>query len=228
MKRFIFSILVLCAGFQIGLHAQSRLHPISRYASSSNRYLERVSNLLSNDGRFRDFAFEIRPSFSGETGCYYNHEDSTLVLRVAQKNIYYFDLHAKEGKKKKKAEDVDIIEYRCPISPGATTSFRRLFYAAVFSSSYFSKRRGNDGTTYQLFTLGGYTAECWSPGDNDSNCGKLVAILESLTEAIKSNDPQAIDNLIPTVEQLTRSFEELFPEDVKLNADINIDKYDVY
>lgn len=216
MKRFLFSVLILWAGFQIGLHAQSRLYPISQY-SVTNQYYERVFSLLLNNGHFRGLAFEIRPSFSGETGCYYDDKDSTLVLRVAKQNIWYFDLRAKDNKKKKKAEDVEIMEYRCHISLEATKSFHRLFYAAVFSSSYFSKPRGNDGTTYQLFCLGDFTAQCWSPHDEDSNCSKLVAILESLTEAVKSNDPQAIDNLIPTVEELTQSFEELFPEDVKDN-----------
>ncbi len=58
-------------------------------------------------------------------------------------------------------------------------------------------------------------AEGFSPFDDYSNCGKLVEILNSISEAIIQNNQQALENLIPMAEELTERFKSLYPEKYK-------------
>ena len=196
----ILVILGLC--FTIETSAQSRLYPKGRDNSKNSltAYAARVDSLLLNNRKLNSFAFTIRPSFTGELGCYY--ENSELVLRIANKCIWY-------------SKNIEINEYRCKISDEAANSINQLFFAAIFSSSYLAQPDGLDGETYELLVNGGYyTAECWSPKKN-TNCYKLVEILETLASATKENDYVAIENITPKIEELTKEFESLFPEDVK-------------
>ena len=216
MKRVLVCIVLLLCGLII--NAQSRLYPSARrnYSSILKDHYQRVDSLLLNGGDFNDFAFEIRPSFSGESGCWYDSKDSVLVLRTASKSIWYtFSSHT-STKNNNRFNDFVVTEYRCHFSPEAIQKLRNLFIAATFSSSYLAQPLGADGVTYQIYIRGGmFTAECWSPNDKNSNCGKLAAILTHLKTAIINNNPKDIDDLIPMVESLTQKFEDLYPEDVK-------------
>ena len=155
----ILVILGLC--FVIEASAQSRLYPKGRNNSKNSltAYAARVDSLLLNNRKLNSFAFTIRPSFTGELGCYY--ENSELVLRIANKCIWY-------------SKNIEINEYRCKISDEAANSINQLFFAAIFSSSYLAQPDGLDGETYELLVNGGYyTAECWSPKKN-TNCKREV------------------------------------------------------
>lgn len=222
VKRFKLSFLIVLFGLSMNLNAQSRLFPSRNSMPSSilNSYYTKVDSLLLNEGVFNVFAFEIKPSFSGETGCYYDAKDSVLVLRTANQNIWYYN----NGSYKQRSRQIGLVvsEYRCPISQEARQSFNRLFTAAVFSSSFLAKPYGADGVTYEIRVRGGgYSAECWSP-KKDSNCGQLVEFLAHLSEAIKGNDPQMIESLIPLADALSLLFEALYPEDVKENSTLLI------
>lgn len=202
--HFILIILGLC--FAIEASAQSKLYPKGRDNSKNSltAYAARVDSLLLNNRKLDSFAFTIRPSFTGEQGCYYDHESSELVLKIANKCIWY-------------SKNIEIKEYRCKISGKTANSINQLFSAAVFSSSYLAQPSGLDGETYEILINGGYyTAECWSP-KKDTNCYKLVEILETLASATKVNDQTAIENITPKIAELTKEFESLFPEDVKNN-----------
>ena len=202
IKNTAYLILIIILCFTIETSAQSRLYPRGRNNSKNSltAYAARVDSLLLNNRKLNSFAFTIRPSFTGELGCYY--ENSELVLRIANKCIWY-------------SKNIEINEYRCKISDEAANSINQLFFAAIFSSSYLAQPDGLDGETYELLVNGGYyTAECWSPKKN-TNCYKLVEILETLASATKENDHVAIENITPKIEELTKEFENLFPEDVK-------------
>ena len=217
MKRILFAFLVVLFGITSGLNAQSRLYPSSNRRTSSilNSYYTKVDSLLLNGGSINDFAFEIRPSFSGETGCYYDVKDSVLVLRTANQNIWYYKGNNRSKKQRKHQKELVVSEYRCPISQEARQSFNRLFTAAVFSSSYLAEPNGADGVTYEIRVQGGrYTASCWSP-EKGSNCGHIVELLTCLSDAIKDNDSKRIESLIPSADELSRKFEALYPDDVK-------------
>ena len=103
---------------------------------------QNLDSLLLNNRKLNSFAFTIRPSFTGELGCYY--ENSELVLRIANKCIWY-------------SKNIEINEYRCKISDEAANSINQLFFAAIFSSSYLAQPDGLDGETYELLVNGGIT-----------------------------------------------------------------------
>ena len=219
MRIVLFSILIVSLGLCSEVYAQDRLYPVSRTVpalSLSARYYAKVDSLLLNNGAFSDFAFEIRPSFAAESGCYYDKRDSSLVLRISDRNIWYAIL-TKNGKKQELPDDVRISEYHCSIPSATTKQLRHLFFAAVFSSSYSAEPLGTDGTVYELSVFGGrFSAACRSPHDN-SNCFKLTEILSSLVTAIKTNNPATIEDLTPTIEALAQQFEALIPDYNKEN-----------
>ena len=216
MKRILFAFLIVLFGITSGLNAQSRLYPSSNHSNHIvDSYYTIVDSLLLKGNDFIEFAFEIRPSFSGETGCYYDVKDSVLVLRTANQNIWYYGGYNGLFKRRKHQEKLVISEYRCPISQVAKQSLKRLFTAAVFSSSFLAQPLGADGVTYEILIRGGaFAACCWSP-EKGSNCGQIVELLTRLSDAIKNNDSKRIESLIPSADELSRKFEALYPDDVK-------------
>ena len=195
------------------MNAQRRLYPRDRTTVASiNSDVIKMDSLLLNAGNFDGFAFMfLPPYYYGESACYYDAKDSVMVLKVAKHSL------------RDRTFEQFIFEYYCSISPKALNSIRRLLYAAVFSSSFFDEPRILDGYSYQILVKCGsyrpytFVAECCSP-DKDSNCGDLVEILKSLSDAVKNNKPQVIDNLIPLADELTLKFKSLYPEGVKENS----------
>ena len=209
MKRFILSILCLWVGFFTELNAQNRLCPTS------------CPDDIPAWGYL--FAFSIRPSFSIETICFYDIQDNSLVLREKKPESQY--AYQKKQKQKKEAR---MKESRCPLPRETAFHFQQLFLAATLSSSYLAERTGGkDGTSFEVI-IEHYYAKCWSPEDPDSNCYKIAAILKNLADAIKANDSVTIENMLPEVDNLTSVFEELYPEDVKMNADDISGYYGIY
>ena len=80
MRRVLVCIVLLFCGLLLDINAQSRLYPGS--SSVLKDYYQQVDSLLLNGGEFNDFAFEIRPSFSGESGCWYDNKDSVQFIFV--------------------------------------------------------------------------------------------------------------------------------------------------
>ena len=199
-------------GFASEIHAQSRLTPASALTAKYEiKYRYYINKLLhQNDADFYYFAFEIRPSFHGESFCFYNIQKEEVVYRIAKKNIWYTRM-------KKNifpfSNNVKVTEYRCPLSKDIAEHFKQLFKAAVNSSSFLAERIGCDGVSYQIYSGWCWSAECWSP-DERTNCGKLVRILEEITEYTKENKPKEIEKMIPEVDELCKTFEALYPEDL--------------
>ena len=207
MKKIILSLLCLWVGFFTELNAQNRLYP-SSYPDN-----------LPTWGYL--FAFSIRPSFSMETICYYDILDNSLVLREIKPESQY-------AYQKKQKKETKIKEYRCPLPREKAFHFQKLFVAATLSSSYLAERTGGKDGTLFVVIIEQFSASCWSPNDPDSNCYKIAAILKNLADAIKANDSATIENMLPEVNTLTSDFEEQYPEDVKMNADIICSYYGIY
>ena len=199
-------------GFASEIHAQSRLTPASALTAKYEiKYRYYINKLLhQNDADFYYFAFEICPSFHGESFCFYDIQKEEVVYRIAKKNIWYTRM-------KKNifpfSNNVKATEYRCPLSKDIAEHFKQLFKAAVNSSSFLAERIGCDGVSYQIYSGWCWSAECWSP-DERTNCGKLVQILEKITEYTKENKPKEIEKMIPEVDELCKTFEALYPEDL--------------
>ncbi len=197
-------------GFASEIHAQSRLTPALATTSKCDiKYRYYINKILhQNDADFYYFAFEIRPSFHGESFCFYNIQKEEVVYRIAKKNIWYTRM-------KKNifpfSNSVKVTEYRCPLSKDIAEHFKQLFKAAVNSSSFLAERIGCDGVSYQIYNGSLWSARCWTP-DARTNCGKLVQILEEITEYTKENKPKEIEKMIPEVDELCKTFEALYPK----------------
>jgi hypothetical protein len=209
MKRILLILLAFCFVLTTEAKAQDRLYPPR---ANSYKYL----SWNKNKGEITNFAFVIE-SYT----CYYDDSDSVLVLEVYKgtiSNSLIGKIKRLFGRVKYKA---NIKKYRCPISPEATRCFRELFLSAIYSSSYLADPLGNDGYEYRVYaerfgSIGCIVmAEGFSPFDDYSNCGKLVEILNSISEAIIQNNQQALENLIPMAEELTERFKSLYPEKYK-------------
>lgn len=220
MKSIIIIIAAMLMGFASEIHAQSRLTPASatsaKYKIKYRYYINKI--LHQNDVDFYYFAFEIRPSFHGESFCFYDIQKEEVVYRIAQRNIYYTNynmINNNDSDKKKEAfpnsNDVEVTEYQCPLSKDIAEHFKQLFKAAVNSSSFLAERIACARVSYQIYSRWCWSAECWSP-DERTNCGKLVQILEKITEYTKENKPKEIEKMIPEVDELCKTFEALYPK----------------
>ena len=198
--------------------SQERLVPVGR--SSSYEYYERVDELLLERGRNK-FVFQVRPSFGPETCLFFSDDTKELVLREAGKNIWYAEEWYSPSKASKKRRDpnndIDIKEYRCPVSTRISEKLDSLFMSAVFSSSLMNDSSGLDGTTFELRTFWGrYAASCWSPKQDDSNCSRLVRVLEALCGFVKEENIDGIEGLVPEIDALTATFTDLLPQGGKI------------
>ena len=202
--RMICRTALCFAVFVLGLscaHAQSRLTPKSLviYGGKgilADYYTEIESLLLQSSYRF---AYIVRPSFRPEYSLI-GTKDNTLILRKAEQQIWSYDMPKK----------VSIKEYQLQVSPAVIDSISNLFESAVVTSSYLAEVLGNDGTTYD-FISGYYTAGCWSP-DDDSNCGKLVALAGSICKAVELHDSIMIENNLGNITKLHHTFKTLYNE----------------
>lgn len=191
------------------VHAQSRLTPIDGtifYGEGVHTdYLERLKSLLLP--RYYKFAYVVTPSFYPEYSLIGTDEGDSLILRKAENCSIWSDLTANTNNKKK-ANKVSIKEYKLHVSSAVLDSISVLFNSAVLSSSYISRTEGCDGTTY-TFISWPHTAECWSPSDS-SNCGKLVAIAETICKAVMQQDSKSIQNCLKDVSLLHNTFTTLY------------------
>lgn len=219
MSRKVFFFILFVSGLSVMASAQSRLVPTGRFVTPypedvlDDYAVKKDSLLLPDYGKTR-FAFTVNPSWGGESSCCYYGSTSEFVLRVAEENIWFYYFGSDSQYNPGITPDVKVNEYRCKVSPKTAKSLYKLFYAAVFSSSYTAKGNGLDGVTYELLFDGLFTAEFWSPKEG-TNCHKLEEILEKLCAAVKDNAPTTIDALMPNVIELTKTFMELFPKDIE-------------
>ncbi|MBP5410119.1 MAG: hypothetical protein J6Y46_08175 [Prevotella sp.] len=189
--------------FILGLmsaHAQTRLTPISGAIFWGNGILtdyDTELNSLFLPSSFK-FAYIVRPSFTPEYSLV-GVNDSTLILRKAKQLIW------SSINKHKKAS---IKEYQLQISPAIMDSISKLFEMAVLTSSYLDEVQGLDGITYN-FIKGHYTAECWTPIAG-TNCGRLVALADSICKAVEQKDSMLIKRNMNNISELYHTFKTLY------------------
>ena len=202
IKRIIISLLLVFVWGLMNAHAQSRLSPISGavyYGKGELTDYEVEINSLLLPSYYR-FAYIVMPSFHTEYSLVGTGDGDSLILRKAEIPIWPLD----EPKK------VSIKEYKLQVSSYISDSISNLFKSAVLSSSYLSHKDGVDGTTF-VFISWPYTAECHSPFD-DSNCGKLVALADSICKAVELQDGKFIQDCLKDISQLHLTFKSLYNE----------------
>ena len=80
----------MLTGFASEIHAQSRLTPASaltaKYKIKYRYYINKI--LHQNDADFYYFAFEIRPSFHGESFCFYDIQKKKKLFTELPKEVF--------------------------------------------------------------------------------------------------------------------------------------------
>lgn len=195
------SLLFIFVWGLMSAHAQTRLTPISGAVFWGKGILtdydtELNSLLLPSPYKF---AYIVRPSFTPEYSLV-GINDSTLVLRKAKQSIWSWSIL--------KHKKVSIKEYQLQISPAIMNAISKLFELAVLTSSYLDEFEGLDGITYN-FIKGHYTAECWTPIDG-TNCGRLVALADSICEAVVQQDSMLIKRNMNNISELHHTFKTLY------------------
>lgn len=202
VKRVIISLLLVFVLGLMNAHAQSRLTPISGaiyYGKGDLTDYEVEINSLLLPSYYR-FAYIVKPSFHTEYSLVGTGDGDSLILRKAEIKIWPLD----------KPKKVSVKEYKLQVSPAISDSISNLFKSAVLSSSYLSHKDGVDGTTF-VFISWPYTAECHSPFEN-SNCGKLVALADSICKAVELHNSRFILDCLKDINQLHFTFKTLYNE----------------
>ena len=202
MKRFFLASVFLLLGCILA-PCQSRLVP--RMGSNLDNYRAKLDEVLIVHPYYA-FAVIIMPSFYPESCLYYANESGELVYRKVKKPVWSYDARFRSP---------SVKEFRLSISSESGKKLTDLIDAAVYSSSFLADNRGFDGTIYEFRLMNDlYAATCWSPFE-ESNCFKLVNLLERLCKVVSSNDQKMLEALIPEVEVLTDDFKALFPPELE-------------
>lgn len=202
MKRLFLASVFLLLGCILA-PCQSRLVP--RMGSNLDNYRAKLDEVLIVHPNFA-FAVIIMPSFYPESCLYYANESGELIYRRAKKSVWSYDARYRKP---------SVKESRLSISSELGKKLTDLIDAAVYSSSFLADNLGLDGTTYEFRLMNDlYAATCWSPFE-ESNCFKLVNLLERVCKAVSSNDQYMLVDLIPDVDELTDDFKALFPPELQ-------------
>ena len=207
MKRLIL-LIVLLVGILCQVNAQDRLYPVANDAPSYHNPYYANSHTFDKSV-FDDFVIRIWSVHLPTTYVFYDDVTSSLVVRVLPGPFCGTE----------KDVDTKYTEFRCKITQTIATRYKQLFYSAVMSSSDLEKPswvmgwgRGCVCTLYYGYCV----AECKSfSEEQESNCQQLIALINKLVGAVKENSLSDIDSMIIKVDELTKAFESLFPEDIK-------------
>lgn len=199
-------ILLLFLSSTFSLSAQTRLGTTPRIINrADNFYYELDSLFLGKEYSYQallGFAMITRNAF-GNCACLrsnydYTSKNAELVYLVLNRNE-----RVKSGKK-------NVTTYRCRISGETFLELSDLFTDAVFASIPGNTLSGADGVIYEFLSGDFFSAECWSPQlFSESNCARLVSLIERVEMAVRDNDSESIEELRPEINNLTEVFKEL-------------------
>jgi hypothetical protein len=100
--------------------------------------------------------------------------------------------------------------YRSTISSETFLELSELITSAVYASVPGSIVYGADGVFYEFLSGESLSAECWWPSlQSDSNCGRLVSLIQRVEHAVREDESESIEELRPEITSLTEVFKEL-------------------
>jgi len=215
VKRLVILLFVFLTYNLVG--AQDRMDPAKIYMDNPSRGYETSLFNYFNIAESDNFAFLVKPSFTGESCLTFDKKTNMLKLKRATRNIWYeqkwYDdrIFRRLTRKKIVPSKVFLLN----ISDSLSTSLHELFQSVVLTSSFGNVIPGLDGVTYK-FILNPYSkvAECWTPPQG-SNCGQAVSVIEELCNAVVNSDSEKAEKLISEVERVTSLFKQYYPEDFK-------------
>ena len=204
MKRLIYILPLML--LPVLTMAQDCLSPKCEYGNLySNVYRAIVLDTLRPHSQIANFTYVVRPSFKPEYGLIYNKFNHTLVyseVSSEQDNIWYAWTAGKT---------YQVTRWSLEIKSNTGDALQSLLRTAIATAVAPKKDPeipcgGEDGTTYQ-FIANTYTAECWSPGGG--NAAALVRLMDSVCKAVKEQNGEQIQSLLPEIRRLTAAFDKL-------------------
>ena len=201
-----FLIIALVLSSLLSLSAQTRLGTTPRIINrADNHYYELDSLLLGEEYSkqvFMGFAMITRNAF-GNCACLRSNYD------YASKNAELVYLVLNQNERVKSGKNI-VTTYRCRISDETFLDLSDLFTDAVFASIPGNTLSGADGVTYEFLSGDSFSAECWWPQlHSDSNCARLVSLIEKVEIAVRDDDSESIEGLRPDILSLSIIFKQL-------------------
>lgn len=195
-----FISFIMLGNFAFG---QSVLHVSSREMGLS-------ASLLVPPGTY---SMLVIPSFEPE--CCLSICDSCIVVISPDVNFGMFAYDKQQvrmGKRKesKYQNEIHVTEDSLKVDGNVTAELKRLFDAALQSSSDYEMIPFQDGATYEFFNAEGQSAYSWyvKPGAKD-NCSRLAGLCMSIISAVKNKSTEGINDCIPTIKELANTFDNL-------------------
>ena len=193
-------ILALLLSSIFSLSAQTRLGTTPRIINRAENHNYVLDNLFLGEeysNTLLGVAMITKNAF-GSSACLRSNYDSA---RKRYELVYL--IRNREGKGRK-----EVKTYRCTISSEIFLELNELISSAVYASLPGSIVYGADGVYYEFLDGESLSAECWCPS-LDSNCGRLVSLVQKVQNAVRDNDPESIEELRPEIKSLTEVFNEL-------------------
>lgn len=153
--------------------------------------------------------FLARPSFTPPYGFSYSPKDTALVYLEQQWN----------GSKKRKNKKVTLHAHKMKVSEAIYDSIQCLHKLAVYTSAQFdADYEMLDGTRFH-FIWHAFDGDKYAiSSDNGSGtCKRLQKTFETICTALKDDDPDQLQSLMPTVHELLAHYRTLLLPDVPIN-----------
>jgi len=153
--------------------------------------------------------FLARPSFTPPYGFSYSPEDTALVYLEQQWN----------GSKKRKNKKVTLHAHKMKVSEAIYDSIQCLHKLAVYTSAQFDPDYEMlDGTRFH-FIWHAFDGDKYAiSSDNGSGtCKRLQKTFETICTALKDDDPDQLQSLMPTVHELLAHYRTLLLPDVPID-----------
>ena len=201
MKRLLI-ILTLLLSSIFSLSAQTRLGTVPRNINrADNPYYELDSLFLGEEysNTLLGVAMITKNAF-GSCTCLRSNYDSA---RKRYELVYLVYKQERKGRK-------EVNTYRCTIPSETFLELSDLFSSAVYASLPGSIVYGADGVSYEFLFGQSLSAECWWPSlESDSNCGRLVSLIQIIENAVRDDAAESIEKLRPEIINLTEVFNKL-------------------
>ena len=153
--------------------------------------------------------FLARPSFTPPYGFSYSPKDTALVYLEQQWN----------GSKKRKNKKVTLHAHKMKVSEAIYDSIQCLHKLAVYTSAQFDPDYEMlDGTRFH-FIWHAFDGDKYAiSSDNGSGtCKRLQKTFETICTALKDDDPDQLQSLMPTVHELLAHYRTLLLPDVPID-----------
>ena len=182
--------------------AQERMHPIPFANLQKSNFETKLSRGFNVEEACK-FVYLVEPSFTTEYCMTYDAKRKSLVLIKAKDKIGYYVWGEKKGKNRTKT-------YRLPVEDAYVDSLQSMFCTIIKSASPDYGRYGLDGTSYLFYLPSDMknVVDVWEPLE-ESNCGRVVSVMERLCEAVEKNDEEMIEQLREEIIELAAVFRAL-------------------